>query len=175
MADIPDQPGVRRVENVMQRDGQLDDAETSPEMPAGDRYRVDQFGAQFVGDLPQIGFGKAPQIGRGVDPVKERRPVRDSGGAFIQGTGSCHVRRLTTNRATCRNSSARLSNNSRWAMAWPTRSWACARARSTPRIETNVALPAAASAPTAFPVSAATPSTSSRSSAIWKARPRSWA
>ena len=88
VADIPDQPVMRRVEDVMQRDGQLDDAEPGAEMPAGDRNRVDQLGAQLVGDLPQVGFGKAPQIGRGVDPVEERRPVRNVGGFAIQGTGS---------------------------------------------------------------------------------------
>ena len=54
MADIPDQPVMRRVEDVVQRHGQLDHAEPRAEMAAGDRDRVDQLGAQLVGDLPQI-------------------------------------------------------------------------------------------------------------------------
>ena len=55
--DIPDQAVVRRVEDVMQPDGQLDDAETGAEMAAGDRNGVDQFRAQFVRDLLQVGLG----------------------------------------------------------------------------------------------------------------------
>ena len=52
MADVPDQPVVRRVEHVVQRDGQLDHAEAGAEMPAGHRHRADRLGAQFVGNLP---------------------------------------------------------------------------------------------------------------------------
>src|SRR5262245_57520720 len=33
MANIPDQPVARRVEEIMERDGQLDDAEPCPKMP----------------------------------------------------------------------------------------------------------------------------------------------
>ena len=36
MTDIPDQPVMRRVEDVVQRQGQLDDAEAGAEMTAGD-------------------------------------------------------------------------------------------------------------------------------------------
>ena len=39
VADIPDQPVVRRVEDVVQRDRQLDDAEAGAEMAAGDARR----------------------------------------------------------------------------------------------------------------------------------------
>ena len=53
MADIPDQPVARRVEHVVQRDGQLDDAEPGAEMAAGHRDRADGLGAQLVGHLPQ--------------------------------------------------------------------------------------------------------------------------
>src|SRR5689334_23234075 len=176
MADIPDQPVMRRVENVVHRHRQLDDPEPGPEMATRDRHRVDQLGPQLVGHLAQIGFGQAPQIGRYGDPVEKRGPIRDLEARFlIQDWSPRHDRRFTTNRATCRKSSALSSNNSRWATAWFTSNSAWARARSMPRIETNVAFPAAASAPTGLPVSAEEPSTSSRSSAIWKASPRSWA
>ena len=43
----------------------------------------------------------------------------------------------------------------------------------TPSSDTKVSLPAAPSLPTRLPVLASSPSTSSRSSAIWKARPTS--
>ena len=64
MADVPDQPVVRRVEHVVQRDGQLDDAEAGAEMPAGYRHRADRLAAQFVGNLAQVDFVDAAQIGR---------------------------------------------------------------------------------------------------------------
>ena len=60
MADVPDQPVGRRVEHVVQRDRQLDDAEAGAEMAAGDRDRVDGLPAQFVGELPQLVGLEAP-------------------------------------------------------------------------------------------------------------------
>ena len=41
MADVPNQPVVRRIENIMQRDGELDHAEAGAEMAAGRRDSVD--------------------------------------------------------------------------------------------------------------------------------------
>ena len=54
MADVPDDAVARRVEQVVQRDGQLDDAEPCPEVAAGDRDGVDRLLAQFVGDLTKL-------------------------------------------------------------------------------------------------------------------------
>jgi hypothetical protein len=65
MADVPDQTVVRCVENIMECHGQLDDAEAGTEMPPGYRDRIDGFGAQLVGNLPQIFRVDAPQF-RGV-------------------------------------------------------------------------------------------------------------
>ena len=42
MADVPDHPVARRVEHVVQRDSQLDDAEAGAQMAAGDGNRVDR-------------------------------------------------------------------------------------------------------------------------------------
>ena len=69
MPDIPDQPVARRVEDIMQRDRQLDDPEPSPEVPAGDGNRTDRLGAQLVGHLPQARLRKAPQIIRTVEGI----------------------------------------------------------------------------------------------------------
>ena len=69
--DVPDDAVVRRVEDVVQRDRQLDHAEPRTEMPAGARHRVDQIGAQFVGDLAQVAFLHRPEISRGLDPIEE--------------------------------------------------------------------------------------------------------
>ena len=59
VADVPDQPVARRVEDVVERDGQLDDAEPGAEMAAGDRDRVDRLGAKLVGDLVQQALWRA--------------------------------------------------------------------------------------------------------------------
>ena len=64
MADIPDQPVARRVEQVVQRDRQLDHAEPGPQMTAGHRDRADGLGPQFVGDLPEVLLGQTAQVGR---------------------------------------------------------------------------------------------------------------
>ena len=56
VADVPDQPVVRRVEDVVQRDGQLDDAEPGAQMAAGVRDGVDQLSAQLVRQLRQVAF-----------------------------------------------------------------------------------------------------------------------
>ena len=55
----------------MQRNGQLDDAEAGAEMAAGHRDRADGLGAQFVGNLLQLVFVKATQIGRALDRVEQ--------------------------------------------------------------------------------------------------------
>src|SRR5690606_17378133 len=66
VADIPDQAIVRRIENVMQRDGQLDDAEPGAEVPAGLADAEQQFLAQFVGELFEFRLAQATQLrGRG--------------------------------------------------------------------------------------------------------------
>ncbi len=75
MTDIPDQPVMRRVEDIVQRHGQLDDAEAGAEMTAGDRNRIDQLGAQLVGELPQIFLRQFAQVGWNIDLVEQRRPI----------------------------------------------------------------------------------------------------
>ena len=60
VADVPDQPIGRRVEDIMQRDRQLDNAEAGAKVTAGDRDRVDRFLPQFVGKLAQLAFFELP-------------------------------------------------------------------------------------------------------------------
>ena len=72
VADVPDQPVARRVEHVVQRDGQFDDAEAGAEMAAGDRDRVDRLLPQLVGELAQVGRRKLPQVLRQFDLVEQR-------------------------------------------------------------------------------------------------------
>jgi hypothetical protein len=75
MADVPDHPVVRRFENIVERDGEFDDAEPGAEMPAGDRHGVDQLGAELVGELMEILFRDLAQVSRDAHPVEERCPV----------------------------------------------------------------------------------------------------
>ena len=54
VADVPDQPVARRVEDVVQRHRQLDDAKPGAEVAAGDRDRVDRLPPQLVGELAEL-------------------------------------------------------------------------------------------------------------------------
>src|SRR5690606_14347797 len=58
MADVPYDAVFRRVEDVVERDGEFDDAETGAEMTACLRHRIDHFRPQLVRDLLQVSFGK---------------------------------------------------------------------------------------------------------------------
>lgn len=51
MADIEDQPIIRRVEDAVDGDRQFDDAETGAKMAAGARHRIDHFVPDFAGKL----------------------------------------------------------------------------------------------------------------------------
>src|SRR6185295_7076749 len=73
MADVPDDAVVRRVEQVMQRDGQLDHAEAGAEMAAGDRYGVDRLLTQFVGELAQLSDIETAKILRRWTLIEQRR------------------------------------------------------------------------------------------------------
>ena len=54
MADVPDQPVAGRVEGVVQRNGELDHAESGAEMAAGDGNGIDRFLTQLIRELPQL-------------------------------------------------------------------------------------------------------------------------
>ena len=53
VADVEDQPVVRRVEDLVDGDRQFDDAEARAEMAAGPRHGVDHLRAHFGGQLRQ--------------------------------------------------------------------------------------------------------------------------
>ena len=73
VADIPDDDIARRIEHVMQRHGEFDDAEARAQMPARDRYGVDHFRAQFIGDLAEMGLALTPQIRGRLDLIEQWR------------------------------------------------------------------------------------------------------
>ena len=70
VADVPHQPVVRRVEDIMQRDGELDGAEAGGEVAAHLADGVDQVLAQLVGDARQLGRRQRAQVGRRVDALQ---------------------------------------------------------------------------------------------------------
>ena len=73
MADIPDQPVLRGIEDIVDRGGQLDDAETRAEVAAGHRHGVDGLLPQFIGDLPDLLDLQLAKIGGRADRIEKRR------------------------------------------------------------------------------------------------------
>ncbi len=71
VADVPDQPVFRRVEHVMDRDGQFDHAEAGAEMPAGLADRRDHLLPELVRQLAQLVRLELAQVGRGIDSVEQ--------------------------------------------------------------------------------------------------------
>ena len=62
MADIPDQTVLRRVENVVDGDGQFDDPQRRPQVAAGDRNGTHGIGPQLLRQLFLLLGGKIPDI-----------------------------------------------------------------------------------------------------------------
>ena len=81
VTDVPDQAVARRVEDPVQRDRQLHDAEPGAEMAARHGDRLDGLVAQLVGDLAEIGLRVRAEIRRRADTVEERGLAH--GGVFI--------------------------------------------------------------------------------------------
>ena len=73
VADVPDDAVVRRVEDVVQRDRELDGAEVRRQVAAGLRDRIEQERAQLARELAQLARGRARAGRRG------RRCVRAAG------------------------------------------------------------------------------------------------
>ena len=95
MADIPDQLVVGRVEDMVQRDRQLDDAKARAEMAARDRDGGDRLLPQFLGQLLQLRNVEVAHVGGDMHAVKQRclRHVsRLSGLHRSQDVSSCRER-----------------------------------------------------------------------------------
>ena len=69
MANVPDHDIAGRIEHVVQRHGQLDDAEPRAQMPAGHRYGVDGFLAQFRRQLLQLLQAESADILRNIHRI----------------------------------------------------------------------------------------------------------
>src|SRR5690554_2479985 len=71
MAHIPDQPVFGGVEQIMQRDRQLNYAQASAEMAAGLPHGIQQIGAQLIHYLCQLLAGQGAQLLRPIDAVQK--------------------------------------------------------------------------------------------------------
>ena len=69
VSDIPDQRVGGGVEDVVERRGQLDHAETGTQMPAGDRDSVNGFGPHFIGQRLEPVERQVFQVCRRIDGV----------------------------------------------------------------------------------------------------------
>ena len=72
VADVPDEPVVRRVEHVVQRHGQLDGAEPGREVPAALADRMHEEVAEFCADRGQLRLRQRAQHRRGIDRREQR-------------------------------------------------------------------------------------------------------
>ncbi len=105
VADVPDQPVRRRVEDMVERNRQLDHAEPGAEMAAGLGHDVDQVDAQLVRQRRKLALRQPPQVGRVVDGVEKRRP-----GAFGHDRNACCRRGLAGDRGSAVQSKSRIAS-----------------------------------------------------------------
>src|SRR6266481_6748329 len=84
VADVPNQSVAGRIEDMMQRNRQLDHAEAGAKMPAGLGYRVDEIMSQLVGNFAQPSGFEPSQIFGSADLVEKR-----SFGWFVQRHAPC--------------------------------------------------------------------------------------
>ena len=68
--DVPDQPIFGRIEDVVQRDCQFDDAKTRAQVAAGDGNRLYGLRPEFFCDLFEVRRLMAPQVTRAVDALE---------------------------------------------------------------------------------------------------------
>src|SRR5206468_3362399 len=71
VADVPEHLVLRRVEQRVQRDGELARAEVRPEVPADLAHRVDDVLADLLGHLHELLVGELVEVLRAVDAVEE--------------------------------------------------------------------------------------------------------
>ena len=72
VADVPHEPVVGRVEDIMQRDGEFDCAEPGGEVTAHLAHCVDEVPAQLAGHVRQLALRNRTQVGRRLESRKKR-------------------------------------------------------------------------------------------------------
>ena len=84
VAHIPDQPVLRGLEEIVERHGQLDDAEPGAQMAAGDGDGIDRLLPQLVGELAELGSLEPAQIGRNFHCIEEGGLALSRQGLFLR-------------------------------------------------------------------------------------------
>jgi hypothetical protein len=74
VADVPHEAVARRVEHVVQGDGQLHDAEPGTEMAAGLAHAEQQILPQFIGEVQELGFVEGRHAPSAINGIEERGP-----------------------------------------------------------------------------------------------------
>src|SRR6187549_2337062 len=69
VANVPDQFVVRRIEHIMDGDGQLDNAKARSKMSAGLGYRRDHLAAQLIGQLRQLRLFQGTEFSGEIDLI----------------------------------------------------------------------------------------------------------
>ncbi len=133
MPDVPDQPVARRVEDIVQRHGEFDDAEARAEMPAGHRDGADRLGAQFVGEPPEVPDRQLAQIGWRSNPIEQRRLRLRHDYPLARRRANPPPRNLTTTPETARAAIARAARRHRGLRRIVRERPGAYRNRATPR------------------------------------------
>ena len=87
VAGVPDDPVARRLEQPVERDGQLDDAERRSEVPAGAGDGAHDRVADLDGQLGELDLVETAQVGGALDGRQDRH------GGRTPGSNWCRVRR----------------------------------------------------------------------------------
>ena len=124
VAHVPDQPVGRRVEDVVQGDGEFDGAQVGRQVPAGPAHAVQQIGAQLLGQLLELHAVEAAQVGGVVDALEQLGHGVGLRAAAVERPAP-QLFRSTMKSANCRRRTARAA-----AAAGSVSSAPCASCRS---------------------------------------------
>jgi len=146
VADVPHDAVFRRIEDVMQRNGQFDRTQVRRQMAARLRDGIEHEGAQLVGQRPELAAVQSAQVGRIVDGVQKfvrhvGPPLRRFGKDFYRLCNVVQWPRRTIRSAMSTNRSVRALPSSRASCATAAPAAACSSsasvlALSSPRIDT---------------------------------------
>ncbi len=86
VSNVEDQAIIRRLEDLVDCDRQLDDAKACPQMTTRFRHGIDHLVAHFARQLRQIAVLDGLQISRELDLVQQRRIGHGCHGALASST-----------------------------------------------------------------------------------------
>ena len=124
MAHVPNQDIARRLEHMVQGNGQLNHAEASAQMAAGGGHGVNHLGPNLIGQLTKLAKRHAPRVRRHGHSVEKRRVgnhdafgLRVRSLQKIESHTDGQERRSSTKSTLSFRNLARLPKGARWARA----------------------------------------------------------